>query len=54
MAKREGLIFKFFEKWKEKKLNKYAKDMLKGNPSLEQDLKRLDKSFAKLQKKLGK
>ena len=44
MAKREGMIFKFFEKWKQRKMNKLAKDMLKDNPSLEKNLKALDKA----------
>ena len=39
MAKREGLIYKFFEKWKDRKLNKLAKSMLRGNPELEKALK---------------
>jgi|TARA_R110000796_G_scaffold80178_1_gene177510 hypothetical protein len=46
MASREGMLFKFFEKWKEKRLNKFAKNMLKDNPQLEKDLKKLD-SIAK-------
>jgi len=43
MASREGMLFKFFEKWKQKRLNKLAKKVLKDNPSLEKDLKKLDK-----------
>ena len=54
MANREGLIYKFFEKWKERKLNKLASNMLKDNPSLEKDLKALDKAFGGLQKELDK
>ena len=42
MAGRKGMIFKFFEKWKERKLNKLASNMLKDNPSLEKDLKASD------------
>ena len=42
MAKREGMIFKFFEKWKQRKMIKLAKDMLKDNPSLEKNLKALN------------
>jgi len=52
MASRDSMIFKFFEKWKQKKLNKLAKNMLKSNPQLEKDLKALDASFADLEKEL--
>lgn len=54
MAKREGLIFKFFEKWKERKMSKLASNMLKDNPSLEKNLKDLDKAFGKLEAELEK
>ncbi len=50
MADKEGMIFKFFEKWKDRKLNSFAKNMLKGNPQLEKDLKELGDSFAELEK----
>ena len=35
-------IFKFFEKWKQKRLNKLAKKMLKDNPGLEKSMKKMD------------
>ena len=54
MADREGLIFKFFKAWKNKKLNSLAKSMLKTNPTLEKDLKRLGDSFEKLEKEFAK
>ena len=54
MADREGLIFKFFKNWKDRKLNKLAKSMLKTNPTLEKDLKRLGDSFEKLEKEFAK
>ena len=54
MAGREGLIYKFLEKWKERTMNKFATKMLKDNPSLEKDLIALDKAFGGLQKKLDK
>tara|TARA_E500000305_G_C3922936_1_gene189039 strand:- start:251 stop:469 length:219 start_codon:yes stop_codon:yes gene_type:complete len=54
MAGREGTLFKFFQKWKEKKLNKLANDMIKDNPSLEKNLKDMDKSFGKFEKELKK
>tara|TARA_Y100000004_G_scaffold75640_1_gene85069 strand:+ start:194 stop:367 length:174 start_codon:yes stop_codon:yes gene_type:complete len=54
MAKREGLIYKFFEKWKDRKLNKLAKSMLRGNPELEKALKDLGDSFEKLEKEFAK
>ena len=52
MADRKGMIFKFFQNWNNKKLNKLAKNMLKKNPQLEKDLKALDASFADLEKEL--
>ena len=54
MASREGMLFKFFEKWKDRKLNSFAKNMLKGNPQLEKDLKELGDSFAELEKEFAK
>tara|TARA_R110000796_G_scaffold213681_1_gene329756 strand:- start:675 stop:848 length:174 start_codon:yes stop_codon:yes gene_type:complete len=54
MAGREGMLFKFFEKWKDRKLNSFAKNMLKGNPQLEKDLKELGDSFAELEKEFAK
>tara|TARA_R100001129_G_scaffold138401_1_gene99560 strand:+ start:158 stop:337 length:180 start_codon:yes stop_codon:yes gene_type:complete len=42
MASREGMLFKFFEKWKQKRLNKLAKKMLKDNPGLEKSMKKMD------------
>ena len=43
MASREGMLFKFIEKWKQTRLNKIAKKVLKDNPSLQKDLEKLDK-----------
>ena len=43
MASKEGMFFKFFEKWKEKRLNRFAKKMLKDNPKLKKDLEDMDK-----------
>ena len=42
MGSREGMLFKFFEKWKQKRLNKLAKKMLKDNPELEKSMKKMD------------
>ncbi len=42
MASKEGMFFKFFEIWKKKRLNKFAKDMLKDNPELEKSMKKMD------------
>jgi hypothetical protein len=42
MASKEGMFFNFFEKWKKKRLNKFAKDMLKDNPELEKSMKKMD------------
>ena len=43
MASKEGMFFKFFEKWKEKRLNSFAKKMLKDNPKFKKDLEDMDK-----------
>ena len=42
MASKEGMLFKFFEKWKDNRLNKLGKKILKDNPQLEKDLKKMD------------
>ena len=52
MADREGMIFKFFEKWKNKKLNKFAKNLLKKDPKLNKNLEDMAASFRELEKKL--
>jgi len=54
MSKRDGMIFKFFEKWKEKRLNKFAKKVLKDNPDLEKTLRDIDNMHAKAIKQLKK
>ena len=41
MASKDGMLFKFFEKWKQKRLNKFAKKMIKDNPQLEKDLQKM-------------
>ena len=43
MASKEGMFFNFFEKWKENRLNSFAKKMLKDNPELEKNIKKMDK-----------
>ena len=42
MASTEGLLNKFFEKWKKKRLNKAADKLIKDNPGLEKSLKKWD------------
>ena len=54
MADKQGMVYNFFQKWKEKRLNKFAKDMLKDNPGLENDLKKIDNSMHQLLVKLKK
>ena len=54
MANRDGMLFNFFEKWKEKRLNKFAKKALKDNPQLEKDLKKLDDIWGGIIKNLKK
>ena len=48
MASKEGMIFKFFEKWKQRRLSKFAKQTLKDNPGLEDSLKKLDDEAQKV------
>tara|TARA_R110002020_G_scaffold107104_2_gene248963 strand:+ start:862 stop:1032 length:171 start_codon:yes stop_codon:yes gene_type:complete len=52
MASREGMLFNFFEKWKQKRLNKFATKMLKDNPELEKNLKKLDVTWDKIIKNI--
>ena len=52
MANKQGMIFKFFDMWKKKRLNNFAKNMLKDNPDLEKSLKDMDDSYDNLIKKL--
>ena len=54
MASKESMLFKFFEKWKQKRLNKFAKQALKDNPDLEKALKDIDKMHQKAIEKLKK
>tara|TARA_A100001201_G_scaffold140220_1_gene133084 strand:- start:2117 stop:2290 length:174 start_codon:yes stop_codon:yes gene_type:complete len=54
MASKEGMIFKFFEKWKQKRLNSFAKKMLKDNPQLEKDLRKLDDIAKQMIKDMNK
>ena len=54
MASKDSMLFKFFEKWKEKRLNRFAKKMLKDNPGLEASLKKLDAVSAETLKQLKK
>lgn len=54
MASREGMVFKFFEKWKNRRLNKFAKKAIKDNPGLEKTLKKMDDDYKELIKKLEK
>ena len=54
MAKTDGMIFKFFEKWKERRLSKFAKKTLKDNPGLESALKKIDDGWAETRKQLKK
>ena len=54
MADKQGMVYNFFQKWKEKRLNKFAKNMLKDNPGLENDLKNIDNSMQQLLVKLKK
>ena len=54
MADREGLIFKFFKAWKNRKLNKLAINLLNKDPQLRKDLQAFGASFDELEKRLTK
>ena len=54
MASREGMLFKFFEKWKNNRLNKFVEKVLKDNPDLEKSLKKIDDFNMLLKKKMQK
>tara|TARA_R100000008_G_C3544325_1_gene146653 strand:- start:480 stop:713 length:234 start_codon:yes stop_codon:yes gene_type:complete len=53
----QNIIWKFLEKWKQRKLGKLAKSLIKDNPQLEKDLRDLDNKtdeiFAKMKKALN-
>ena len=49
---REGLLYKFFQNWKDKRLNKAADKLVKDNPGLEQALRNLDSASAKVSKQI--
>jgi|TARA_Y100000296_G_scaffold9699_1_gene11213 hypothetical protein len=52
MASKEGMLFKFFEKWKQKRLNKFGKKMLKDNPDLESALRKMDNTAKEMLKQM--
>ena len=52
MASRQGLLNKFFQNWKNKRLNRAADKLVKDNPDIEKALKNLDNAAADLLKKL--
>ena len=54
MSERDSFVLKFFEKWKEKRLNKFAKKTLKDNPGIEKYLKRIDDASKEIIKDLEK
>jgi len=54
MANREGMLFKFFEKWKNNRLNKFAEKVLKDNPDLEKSLKKIDDAAGEAMEKMQK
>tara|TARA_A100001201_G_scaffold138561_1_gene129588 strand:- start:643 stop:840 length:198 start_codon:yes stop_codon:yes gene_type:complete len=51
-ADKSSLLFKLFDKWKKRRLNKTAKKLLKQNPGLEKELKALDDEWSKALNKL--
>ena len=52
MASREGLLYKFFQNWKNSRLNKAADKLVKGNPGLEKALKNWDDAAAQVRREL--
>jgi|21_taG_2_1085346.scaffolds.fasta_scaffold26966_2 hypothetical protein len=54
MAGREGLIYKFFQKWKDRKLNSLAKRIIKQDPEFVKALKKMDDAFGDLEKEFSK
>ena len=54
MADKQGMVYNFFQKWKEKRLNKFGKDLLKKDPQLEKNLKAMDAEYDKIIKRLKK
>ena len=53
MAK-EGLLYKFFQNWKNRRLNKAANKLVRDNPGLEKALKDWDNAAAKVLQQLKK
>ena len=54
MASREGLLNKFFQNWKNKRLNKGADKLVRDNPGLEKSLKDWDDAAGKVLQQLKK
>ena len=54
MASREGLLYKFFQNWKNRRLNKAANKLVKDNPGLEKALKDCDNAADKVLQQLKK
>ena len=54
MASREGLLHKFFQNWKNRRLNKVADKLVKDNPDLEQALRKWDDAAKKVLQQLQK
>ena len=52
MASREGLLYKFFQNWKNRRLNKAAGKLVKDNPGLEKSLKKWDDAHDEVLKHL--
>ena len=54
MASREGLLHKFFQNWKNKRLNKAADKLVKNNPGLEKALRDYDDAAKELGRAIAK
>ena len=54
MASRDGLVYKFFRNWKNRRLNKVADKLVKDNPGLEKALRDYDGAAKRLLRQLSK
>ena len=52
MASKAGLLYKFFQNWKNKRLNKAANKLVKDNLGLEKALKNYDDAAKKVLQQL--
>tara|TARA_B100000131_G_scaffold14454_1_gene14807 strand:+ start:32 stop:214 length:183 start_codon:yes stop_codon:yes gene_type:complete len=51
-ALRENLIYKFFQNWKNRRLNKAAEKLVRDNPGLAKALKKWDDAAGEVEREL--